>query len=253
VWQFEVKRLGKVTHADISMAPLLIFVGRNNTGKSYVATVVWALSHISSLLSRDDSKERRPTWFEKFTRRSTAAEKAGHVEITSDMAADLMKYLNSELEQKGGEYLRDVFAYNGFDGTSIKLTAAPFAPFSAWISKTESVDSEKRSTLITMGLREQGEQRANPQIRLHTRIKDALKRAEDRLFTEIVFRVLVGPNERRQRFALYVPAARTGLMLAMRALVAQLFEADNLTPASFPRPLVDFLQRMSLNLRRIHF
>jgi predicted ATPase len=128
VWQFEVKRLGKVTHADISMAPLLIFVGRNNTGKSYVATVVWALSHISSLLSRDDSKERRPTWFEKFTRRSTAAEKAGHVEITSDMAADLMKYLNSELEQKGGEYLRDVFAYNGFDGTSIKLTAAPFAP-----------------------------------------------------------------------------------------------------------------------------
>jgi hypothetical protein len=59
VWGFEARNLGKVASADISMAPLVLLLGKNNTGKSYVATLAWAITNVSLLLSRDDARDRR--------------------------------------------------------------------------------------------------------------------------------------------------------------------------------------------------
>ncbi len=39
-WTVEVEDFGPIQEASITMAPLVILVGKNNTGKSYMATLL---------------------------------------------------------------------------------------------------------------------------------------------------------------------------------------------------------------------
>lgn len=41
--RFQVENLGRIAHADVEIRPLTLFVGENNSGKSYLATAVWAM------------------------------------------------------------------------------------------------------------------------------------------------------------------------------------------------------------------
>lgn len=48
--QFTVENLGKVGKADIDLKPLTIFIGKNGSGKTYVASALWAyVSYIKSI------------------------------------------------------------------------------------------------------------------------------------------------------------------------------------------------------------
>lgn len=42
-WSLHVERIGKIQEADIHIAPLLFFIGDNNSGKSYMMTILWGL------------------------------------------------------------------------------------------------------------------------------------------------------------------------------------------------------------------
>ena len=45
-WTLHVKGFGKLKRADISMAPLVLFVGDNNSGKSYLMSLLYTLLNI---------------------------------------------------------------------------------------------------------------------------------------------------------------------------------------------------------------
>ena len=42
-WTLHVKGLGKIKEADIRIAPLMLFVGENNSGKSYLMSLLWGI------------------------------------------------------------------------------------------------------------------------------------------------------------------------------------------------------------------
>ena len=42
-WTLHVERIGKIAKADIRIAPLIFFIGDNNSGKSYIMTILWGL------------------------------------------------------------------------------------------------------------------------------------------------------------------------------------------------------------------
>lgn len=42
-WTLHVENIGKVLAADIQIAPLICFVGDNNSGKSYIMTLLWGV------------------------------------------------------------------------------------------------------------------------------------------------------------------------------------------------------------------
>ncbi|NLY64698.1 MAG: AAA family ATPase [Alcaligenaceae bacterium] len=42
-WTLHIENFAKIKQADIEMRPLTLLVGENNSGKSYVATLMWAL------------------------------------------------------------------------------------------------------------------------------------------------------------------------------------------------------------------
>ncbi len=47
-FRVRVKGLGRIAEADIELRPLTLFVGENNSGKSYLATLIWALHQAPS-------------------------------------------------------------------------------------------------------------------------------------------------------------------------------------------------------------
>lgn len=42
-WTLEIEKLGRIDEARIELSPLMAFVGENNTGKSYVISLIWWL------------------------------------------------------------------------------------------------------------------------------------------------------------------------------------------------------------------
>src|SRR6185437_537017 len=42
-WKLEVEGLGIIERAEVDVRPLMLFVGENNSGKSYLATLLWGL------------------------------------------------------------------------------------------------------------------------------------------------------------------------------------------------------------------
>ena len=45
-WKLEVQEYGKIEYAEIAMAPLTLFVGDNNSGKSYLLTLLWGIKNL---------------------------------------------------------------------------------------------------------------------------------------------------------------------------------------------------------------
>jgi AAA ATPase domain len=243
VWKFEAKHLGKVRSAEISRSKLVILVGRNNTGKSYVATLAWAISNINILLRKEGAEQRRPQWFAAFTA-TLDTQQTAEIRIDQAKADSLIAYLNNEFERNGSSFLQEIFAYDGFSGTTVRVSAeTPFTPFLARIAKPEATEPGRIPVAIGTIAHVDGRPTYRVRIPLPARLKDPERRIGDRLFLELIRRTLFGMEERYQRRAVYIPAARTGLMLAFRALVAQLFEDPS--TLSLPRPLVEFLRNLS--------
>lgn len=57
-WKLEVQEYGKIEYAEIAMAPLTLFVGDNNSGKSYLLTLLWGIKNlgVEGLLGDVDGK-----------------------------------------------------------------------------------------------------------------------------------------------------------------------------------------------------
>lgn len=42
-WTLHVENLAKIESADVTIAPLMCFVGDNNSGKSYLMSILWGI------------------------------------------------------------------------------------------------------------------------------------------------------------------------------------------------------------------
>ena len=45
-WTVHVKNFGKIEEASVEIAPLTLFVGDNNSGKSYMMTLIYGLLNV---------------------------------------------------------------------------------------------------------------------------------------------------------------------------------------------------------------
>ncbi|WP_148294396.1 AAA family ATPase [Azospirillum sp. B506] len=54
-WTLHIEELGKLSEAEIQLAPLTIIVGKNNSGKSYLSSLLWALANPEIAIFRGQS------------------------------------------------------------------------------------------------------------------------------------------------------------------------------------------------------
>jgi len=58
LWRLEVEGLGKIERAEVDVRPLTLFVGPNNSGKSYLASLLWGLVAMQGDLEPPEGPER---------------------------------------------------------------------------------------------------------------------------------------------------------------------------------------------------
>ena len=64
-WKLKVLEYGKIKSAEIEVSPLTLFVGDNNSGKSYLMALLWGIQNlgvselISSVLREETKLEYR--------------------------------------------------------------------------------------------------------------------------------------------------------------------------------------------------
>ena len=52
-WRVHVEGLGKIKEADIDTKPFTLFVGDNNSGKSYLMTLIWGIYSCNQVVFRN--------------------------------------------------------------------------------------------------------------------------------------------------------------------------------------------------------
>lgn len=108
-----VKDFGKIKEANVHVSPLTLFVGDNNSGKSYLLSLLWALQSLtsSSLLFhhikglKDSSLQTIKESLETLIQ-NTTSDRNGSLEFSNQNFIDVLNFL---FEQTKTDFVRDIF------------------------------------------------------------------------------------------------------------------------------------------------
>lgn len=245
---FRVSDLGRIAEAEYTAAPLTLLIGRNNTGKSYLATLIWLMSRLDIILSFAERPSYRPAWFRSLLDQETTS---GHSRQALGLAEakENIQLLQSIFDSFTPALLARVFAFEGFRETQVELRVAEsFRPLEISLTHSEgtpeAVDEKSRArstAVISYEIPGFGTRRT----RYVTRNRQLSSFAIERVFVDGIGLSLFGPEWFKYRNSCYIPAARTGLMMALRPLIARNFEVDEQQPAAqIPAAINDFLRRV---------
>ena len=119
-WKVRVEDYGKIKSAEIEMAPLTLFVGDNNSGKSYLLALLWGIENlgVGTLVGRDyvDEEETHvlAEWlFEQIE--CAVKQKQNRVSVKA-IIERMESLLNKQLEKQ-----KNVLAKGIFNSENVKI------------------------------------------------------------------------------------------------------------------------------------
>ncbi|XYH99098.1 AAA family ATPase [Sorangium sp. So ce1128] len=248
-WKLVVEDLGRVARAEIEARPLLLFVGGNNTGKTYLASLLWGLTSLSGQLTvaRGEAYQRCVAWIEeRFARR----EQEPAFEITPEVHAELVQIVNDTLREQGAALAAMTFNRPSFKIGKIELreVARPSRGPMRW----EAVEEQGRyfaRLSISGGHTGQNGPAQDPSQR--AAVIEFLAKSQVLGdfggFRAVFSGTLPG---RAHMGPVFLPASRTGFMLLYRSLAQQLV-GDVLIKAGPPRPPIPDLTAPTIDFLKL--
>lgn len=236
-WKLNVEDFGRIKRASIKLSPFVVMVGRNNTGKSYLASLLWGVlnpdqSILPKNLENSGAFERYKAFFAELVSRERVRVHGDDWNIIADL-------INESLADQTAQFAAGILAcpdakigkaaveFSGFDG-AVDIILPKL------VEKTDA----RRTPLLRIRVKEN-------QVEFLGGMTSARQPAVAHRLAMMLCNYLVTGKLRGN--ALYIPAARTGLMLAYKVLVAGLwgsleFEDESSSRAVLPRPIVNFLR-----------
>ena len=245
-WKLIVENYGKIKSAEIEMAPLTLFVGDNNSGKSYLLSLLWGIQNVGmdTILDGDammtEQINELGDWI--VNQIDITLENKKHTIIASEIADLLERALNSALEKNKNKIVKKIFNSENITigKLAIKLidlcdTVFNFELEPSGVFKVFGRNTKTANLVFGEGVLSHLDYRTNIIIR------EALLRT----FFGILLDGAV--TEGRTNHSIYLPAARTGFMLtkdiinkAGREKTFNLSD-DNKEITPFIRPINQFL------------
>jgi hypothetical protein len=247
-WSLCVNDFGPIKRAEIKLAPLVLLVGKNNTGKSYIASMLWAmLNPANALYARPPA--HGGSRFKACVRIADAIRSGEKTKVELSDWQAIVAWINETLSDDATEIARRILACDHcrYGKALFTLNHCPDA------LNVEFRERPKRATRRRTAARPRGIsiRRVGATVNITTDEDQAF--SADDAFTILRFlarQLLLGPD---RLAALYLPAARTGLMLAFKTLMAGLLrslgrEGDDDGRTTLAAPVVDFLEDLGYNL-----
>lgn len=247
-WSLHVEQLGRVSVADITVAPFVMLVGRNNTGKSYVASTVWALSQLYDLISGKNLERTLPTWYEEFSSVVSGTAGSAEIDIGYARSRSILSHLNKIIASEAGSFLSNSFKVDGFSRTKVNiLPSALTSGLQVRVRRAEIEEGGQKSVNSDISILDDSRRELVTLTFNGADIRFYLRYIYCALATIVVF----GGNQPTAQ-AMYIPAARTGLVLALKALAGQknaFLSLESRNNVVLPAPIADFISRLGQPLR----
>lgn len=256
--RLSVERFGPVIKANLELARFLILVGRNNTGKSYIANLLWAFRNFRTAVVGRDSQEAptAPEWFREWAEQDHASTGYAPIELTGER---IEAALNEWFANNEAQIARRILSYEGtpIAGLRIRLRG------SIWLRKrskpspafTELGDDLEISSWEISRDRPKGKHdNLRNEDYSSQYIGSTPRDLISELFLEVAEKFVLGELGASRSNATYLPAARSGLMLSLPFLYSSLLENVTLSTedrslGQLPLATVRFLQSLTARHR----
>lgn len=238
-----INDFGRISSATIQLAPLTVLLGRNNSGKSYLATLLWALRGLAWVPGGfEGDMVRAPKRFQEFVGRESTnepyvveASEANRLannwldRIKDSLAARILNSSSVKIGKLRIELDGHLFVRRQRRSPSWFIETKTFQGVPAWsISFDNKPVSPESPSMIT----------------------GASGTLADKVFTQATECLFLGGMQALHEFPVYIPAARTGLILSLRDLIkgalnsyARVSEADR-SSLTLTMPVVQFLRTL---------
>jgi len=235
-WTLHVENFEKIKSADVTIAPLMCFVGNNNSGKSYLMSVLWGILTLGKDIFPNKPSEAKvykqcESWLKSYINTD--------VELTESDIDLYVNWFNELLNTQKKSLIRKIFNYN-VEAEKIKIinykriksikiiweeSGARYSATGSYI-KFPKTDSPNRDELLRM----------NAYICWNLLMEGIAAP----LYTPIV-------KGRRMGEPIYLPASRTGFMLTYSQLIENSLQISfspemHKNTSTLTLPYVDFLQ-----------
>lgn len=238
-WTAAIDDFGRIKSASIKMAPLVVLLGKNNTGKSYVASLLWSLLNFDDyyLASRDSIR----SFPQKVADLVEPLEcDTDHVESLTPK--DVETWMNENIRDRKDQVVQSLLSYKEARIGGLKIVMGEDAP-TCFVKREPFPDNENSGAQWT-------QRRMSPSaFEIDFSINPSFKNRNYLRGLMIAMTSSVAAGSFHDGPAAYLPAARTGLMLALRPLLAGALQnlGVDLAPGvdRLPLPTIRFLQSIA--------
>lgn len=235
-WTLHVENFAKIKEADVEIAPLLCFVGDNNSGKSYIMSLLWGLMTFGKeIFPKSTSEAKRYKLCEDWLNDNLNQE----VMLTDQVIHLYVDWYNELLASNKKSLLKRIFNYEvEADKVEIRNYKIKRDIIIKWNVKSERFSAKK--TVLKF-----------PEKISYTR--EEIMRMNAYICWNLLMEGIAAPlytpaiKGRRSGEPIYLPASRTGFMLTYSMLLEKSlhFAYANDMGGNWSKltsPYVDFLQ-----------
>ncbi|MBD3840089.1 MAG: AAA family ATPase, partial [Epsilonproteobacteria bacterium] len=242
-WTLNIHDFGKIKEAHVEIAPFVLFVGENNSGKSYLVSLLWGLLAQGRFLFPKEVPSS-----EAYGKCSSLIFENLHnenFELVQDNFSLIVDWFNTVLKSKKNELIKKVFSNDALSIGQLYLSdfsrEKPLAI--KWQAKED--DSFQRISSGVDYVRFPIDKENLTEIDKYKIIQYITWKLIMDDLSSPLFPMSATMNKRAGGEALYLPAARTGFMLTYKSLTSELMNSwamDGEIQSRFTLPVVRFLQ-----------
>jgi len=242
-WTLNVHDFGKIKEAHIEVVSFVLFVGENNSGKSYLVSLLWGLlTQGRFLFPKDIPSTNEYQQCLSFLSENTIS---NNTEVSEEFEGLILSWFNTVLKTKKSELVKRVFS-----NTSIsigELSLSDYKREKPLKIKWQEKDKES-SQRISSGA---------DYVRFPIESDNITEIDKYKIIQYLTWKLIMDDlssplfpmnstmDKRAGGESLYLPAARTGFMLTYKSLTAELMNSWGLESevhSKFTLPVVRFLQ-----------
>lgn len=248
-WTVHVTDFGKIEKADIEVAPFTLFVGDNNSGKSYMMTLIYGLLYLDIFFQKleiDTSSDIFPRCREILDRMLEFDDNEKNIYVLNENdIADLQELLNQILNDNKEKFLRNLFNRE----MEIGKLWIEFPKDNYYELEIEDIDAfgDGEGSISLRGYEVKSQYMLG-----YAMEKERLKEENTYQFLlSYIMEYMIKKDFERmgKSSSVYFPTARTGFLLTYKTLVGSAmqnkFNLDENDKNLLTRPNSDFLTRLS--------
>ncbi|MCI8627001.1 MAG: AAA family ATPase [Lachnospiraceae bacterium] len=263
-WKLIVEKFGKIERAEIELAPMTLLVGDNNSGKSYLLSLLWAIYALSGqvvfsyevvkkLCSKEYDRIEDLFWkkIDNLQEGATAT-----IEL-QEISGSLQIIINQLLDEKKEELVKVLFHSEVVQIGKLSLRMPELPPERLTLKRDQGNLEIECSHLgnYYVGYWQSEEEQENKEIGSQEIIEEQIiQKNAIRNYISGLLRALIGTgNYRKGRSVIYLPSARTGFMMT-KGIIDKFARnntygwegtsEENVSVEAFSRPVMAFLDEI---------